>query len=151
MEDVKFIFLSREQEEEIGTYDEYHVTGAAINRDNECVSISTQNWLETRNRFCSNCTQHCSWGGILWTRQDYRGQGIFTKLYYWTKDLAGIDKIYLSKTWDLHKVLSDKYDVHYPEDLNLLSSRPLDKSDLDVAINLADRITTMVQSKGGVW
>ena len=151
MDDIKFIFLSEEEEREVGTYDEFHVTGAAINKDNECVSISTQTWSETRNRFCEECTQHCSWGGIVWTRQDFRRQGIFTNLYYWVKDLAGIDRIYVSKTWELHKVLADRYDLHYPKYRSLLISRAKTKSDLDVAVDLAERITTMVQAKGGVW
>ena len=142
-----FILLTEEDEKKIGTYDEYHVTGAAINENGECISISSQTWSATRNRFCGNCTGKCSYGGATWTREDYRFKGIFTALFLWTKRQAGLDRTYVSKSWDLHKVLADKYGLIYPEDKSLLESRAKTKEDLLYVLDLADKITNLVQEK----
>jgi hypothetical protein len=139
--------LNEDQERELGTYDGVHVTGVALNDKNECISISTQNW-PMRYQLCDNCTENCSWGGYIWTREDYRHQQIFTKLYFWLKESAGIDRTYISKNNEYHFLLADKFNLAIPksiDDLPGLEENP--KKYLPEVEELADKITKML---GGI-
>ena len=90
------------------------IFGIAINNNNECISISSQNW-RLRGSLCDDCTQNCGQGGWVWTREDYRNQGIFKSLFAWVSSKAGIEKIYISKSGEWHRLFANKNGLIYPE------------------------------------
>ena len=140
---IRFIMLTESQEKEIESYDMYHVTGVALNSNNECVSLCTQSW-PMRYQLCDSCTGKCAWGGIQWTREDYRGQGIFTNLFFWLKEEAGLDKTYISKNYPFHFLLADKYNFSIPKNIDDLPS--IDDSPYNLlpnVLNLVDKITQL--------
>jgi hypothetical protein len=62
--------------------------------DNKIVSV--RSWdLGYRYKNCSVCPGNCAQGGsLLWTRREYRRQGIFRALHDWSVEDAGYSKIY---------------------------------------------------------
>ena len=121
------------------------VVGVAINDENECISISSQNW-RNRGIMCDSCTLDCGQGGIVWTRPDYQGQGIFTMLFRWTAEQARIQKTYVSWSGAYYELLANKYNLLTPKQ-ELLTERPDEQSSISYieTTYFADRITGWLQ------
>jgi hypothetical protein len=146
-EGVRFVLLTREDEEAIGSYDDFHVTGVALNDANECVSISSQYW-PARYQLCGSCEGKCAWGGTVWTRPDYQNQGIFTMLFFWTKEQAGIEKTYISKNDPFNLLLADKFNLSIPENIEDLPPLGNSYPALLQAYELSGKITERFQANG---
>lgn len=121
------------------------VLGIAINDQNECISMSSQNW-RNRGLMCDNCTLDCGQGGIVWTRPDYQGQGIFTMLFKWTAEQAGIQKTYVSWSGPYYELLANKYNLLTPK-AEVLPERVGEQSAISYVetVSFADRITGWLQ------
>lgn len=121
------------------------ILGIAINDNNECISMSSQNW-RNRGLMCDNCTLNCGQGGIVWTRPDYQGQGIFTMLFQWTAEQAGIQKTYVSWSGSYYELLANKYNLFTPKS-DILMERSGEQSALSYAatIDFAQKITGWLQ------
>lgn len=148
-ETITYVMISPEQLSLFGTSSEYRVFGAALNEQNECVSLSSLSWA-LRERLCSNCTKTCSQGGYIWTREDYQSQGIFNELFSFIKEQSGIDKVYISKTGPFHLLLAEKYGLFVPEDKTLLKDLGPLSDDYAECVRIAGLITEKFQSEGVV-
>lgn len=142
---VRFVLLTPEDEEALGTPNSSHVTGVALNENNECVSISTLEW-PMRYQLCGSCDGKCSWGGVVWTRDDYQQQGIFYRLFFWTKEQAGLETTYISKNDPFNLLLAEKYNLKIPMNIESLPALE-NKHELRLAADdMADRITARFQA-----
>jgi len=122
------------------------VVGVAVNDNNECISISSQNW-RNRGLMCDSCTLDCGQGGVVWTRPDYQSQGIFTMLFRWTAEQAGIQKTYVSWSGAYYELLANKYNLLTPKS-EMLSERPDEQSAVSYleTAGFADKITEWLQN-----
>lgn len=145
IDNIRFVMLTGEDEQLIGTNDGAHATGVALNENNECVSISSQYWTE-RGSLCANCTRDCAWGGIVWTRPDYQNQGIFTMLFFWVREQAGINKTYISKNDPFNLLLADKWNLSIPDNIESLPALGNTYSLFLRAGEIADSVTTRFQA-----
>lgn len=145
---VDFSILSYSQMNDLEILDQYHIYGIATNENNECIALSSQSWVN-RGSLCNNCNFKCSQGGIIWTREDYRSQGIFTELFFWTRDQAEITKTYISKSGPFHALLAEKYGLYVPKDIETLPEPDPQSQSYENILILVDKITNLIQNNGG--
>jgi hypothetical protein len=95
-EGIEFRWLTDEEKSAISWPLETPVAIAIL--DNKIVSV--RSWdLQYRYKNCDVCPGDCAQGGsLLWTRKEYRRQGIFKALHEWSVEDAGYSKIYYGGT-----------------------------------------------------
>jgi GNAT superfamily N-acetyltransferase len=91
-QDLVFRFLTEDEKSAIRADVSSYIVVALD--DNKIVSIHGFSILG-RYINCSSCTGNCAEGSlIVWTRPEYRRQGIFKSMHEWAVEEAGFDKVY---------------------------------------------------------
>jgi hypothetical protein len=85
----------------------------ALNEAGEIVSCAGFD-RSKRGTGCLACTQTCYWGGIVYTRADYRRQGIFKDLFAWGQAELEADPIYISENSTSQKLIAFRYELRIP-------------------------------------
>lgn len=98
----------------------------ALNEGGEIVSTAGFNRSQ-RGVLCSNCTRNCWKGGYVWTREDYREQGIFKDLFYWGLEQLGGDKVYISEDSTTQRLVAARYELAIPAVLPPRTRPPLEE------------------------
>ncbi len=85
----------------------------AVNETGEVISMVSFN-TAYRGRMCSSCTGNCATGGMVWTRSDYREQGIFRGLFEWAQAALGVDKVYIHNKSQTGVLVAQRFELAVP-------------------------------------
>jgi hypothetical protein len=90
--EIQFRWLTDEEKTAINWPVQDFVAVAML--DNKLISVKDFT-VRYRYKNCSTCVGNCAAGDkLVWTRKEYRRQGIFKSLYSWAVKDAGWDKDY---------------------------------------------------------